>query len=42
LRATGEIRIEDCDNVKTSFPEFVELARAAGLRIDIDGDGDGE
>ncbi|MCP4471244.1 MAG: 3-phosphoshikimate 1-carboxyvinyltransferase [Gammaproteobacteria bacterium] len=36
LRAAGDIRIEDCDNVKTSFPEFVELARAAGLRIDID------
>lgn len=35
LRAVGEIHIEDCDNVKTSFPEFVELARTAGLRIDI-------
>ena len=42
LRATQEICIEDCDNVKTSFPEFVELARVAGLRITIDGDGDGE
>jgi 3-phosphoshikimate 1-carboxyvinyltransferase len=36
LRASGSIHIEDCDNVKTSFPEFVELAREAGLRIDID------
>lgn len=35
LRAVGEIHIEDCDNVKTSFPEFVELARTAGLRINI-------
>lgn len=33
LRATGEIRIEDCDNVNTSFPGFVELARGAGLGI---------
>jgi 3-phosphoshikimate 1-carboxyvinyltransferase len=36
LCATGEIRIRDCDNVKTSFPEFVELARTAGLRIEVD------
>jgi len=36
LRAAGDIHIEDCDNVKTSFPEFVELARAVGMRIDID------
>jgi len=33
LRATGEIRIEDCENVNTSFPGFVELAQRAGLRI---------
>jgi 3-phosphoshikimate 1-carboxyvinyltransferase len=38
LRAQREIRIEDCQNVKTSFPEFVELARDAGLRIAIDGE----
>jgi 3-phosphoshikimate 1-carboxyvinyltransferase len=42
LRAAGEIHIEDCDTVKTSFPEFVELAQTAGLRITIDGDGDVE
>ncbi|HHJ14892.1 MAG TPA: 3-phosphoshikimate 1-carboxyvinyltransferase [Gammaproteobacteria bacterium] len=33
LRAGGEIRIEDCDNVNTSFPGFVELAARAGLDI---------
>ncbi|MEF3193669.1 MAG: 3-phosphoshikimate 1-carboxyvinyltransferase [Halothiobacillaceae bacterium] len=33
LRATGEIRIEGCDNVNTSFPGFVELAQGAGLGI---------
>jgi 3-phosphoshikimate 1-carboxyvinyltransferase len=27
LRATGEIRIDDCANVNTSFPGFVNLAR---------------
>ena len=36
LRAADEIRIDDCDNVKTSFPEFVELATNAGIRIRID------
>jgi 3-phosphoshikimate 1-carboxyvinyltransferase len=33
LRATGPIEIEDCANVNTSFPGFVELARQAGLSI---------
>jgi len=36
LRASRDIRIKDSDNVKTSFPEFTELAREAGMRIDID------
>ena len=36
LKAKGEIRISDCDNVDTSFPGFVDLARAAGLRIDAE------
>jgi len=36
LRAARDIRIKDSDNVKTSFPEFVELAREAGIRVDID------
>ncbi len=34
LRADGEIRIDDCDNVDTSFPGFVGLAAGAGLAID--------
>jgi len=33
LRASGPIRIEDCANVNTSFPGFVELAANAGLRM---------
>jgi 3-phosphoshikimate 1-carboxyvinyltransferase len=33
LRALGDVRINDSDNVKTSFPGFVELASTAGLRI---------
>lgn len=33
LRASAPITIADCDYVDTSFPGFVELARAAGLDI---------
>jgi 3-phosphoshikimate 1-carboxyvinyltransferase len=33
LRADGEIIIDDCANVRTSFPNFLDLARGAGLRI---------
>ncbi len=33
LRATGDLDIRDCDNVATSFPDFVALAAAAGLGI---------
>lgn len=33
LRASGEILIDDCANVATSFPGFVALARSAGLAI---------
>ena len=33
LCASGRIEIEECDNVNTSFPGFVELAAAAGLAI---------
>ena len=36
LRAGDEIRIDDCANVNTSFPGFVDLAREAGIRISID------
>lgn len=33
LRSDGEITIEDCANVNTSFPGFVELASSAGLTV---------
>ena len=33
LRADGDIRIDDCANVNTSFPRFVELAAAVGCRV---------
>jgi 3-phosphoshikimate 1-carboxyvinyltransferase len=38
LRAGGEIEIEDCDNVNTSFPGFVDLASKAGLNIQLHND----
>lgn len=34
LRAKGEIIIDDCQNVATSFPNFLALAANAGLKID--------
>ena len=37
LCATGKIEIEDCDNVNTSFPSFVDLASNAGLDIKLKG-----
>ncbi|MDH5518092.1 MAG: 3-phosphoshikimate 1-carboxyvinyltransferase [Gammaproteobacteria bacterium] len=33
LAAQGEIVIDDCDNVNTSFPTFVELANQVGLHL---------
>ena len=33
LRAQQPITVLDCDNVATSFPNFVELSAGAGLRI---------
>lgn len=33
LRATGTVEIDDCRNVDTSFPGFVDLAGGVGLRI---------
>ncbi|MCK5876539.1 MAG: 3-phosphoshikimate 1-carboxyvinyltransferase [Candidatus Marithrix sp.] len=33
LRATGNITIEDCANVATSFPNFVDLAKYVGIDI---------
>jgi 3-phosphoshikimate 1-carboxyvinyltransferase len=35
LRASGDIHIEDCDNVNTSFPGFAELAASCGLSIQV-------
>jgi 3-phosphoshikimate 1-carboxyvinyltransferase len=37
LVASGPITVRDCKNVATSFPGFVELARAAGLGIAVTG-----
>ncbi|GGX90241.1 3-phosphoshikimate 1-carboxyvinyltransferase [Litchfieldella qijiaojingensis] len=36
LRARDEIVIDDCANVATSFPGFIELARSVGLGVDED------
>ncbi len=33
LRASGVIKIMDCANVTTSFPDYVNLASTAGIRI---------
>lgn len=38
LRAREPIVIDDCANVNTSFPGFVELARACGMSIDVERD----
>jgi 3-phosphoshikimate 1-carboxyvinyltransferase len=36
LRAAGDIIIEDCNNVATSFPTFVDLAHSVGLQVNIE------
>ena len=35
LRASAPITIHHCANVATSFPGFAELARAAGLALEV-------
>lgn len=35
LRAKGEIHIEGCDSVATSFPNFVELTSSMGMNIEV-------
>ena len=35
LRASGSIVIEECDNVATSFPNFIELASDVGMRVEV-------
>jgi len=37
LRATAPIRIHDCANVATSFPNFLTLAERAGMRVGVEG-----
>ncbi|MCD1587267.1 bifunctional prephenate dehydrogenase/3-phosphoshikimate 1-carboxyvinyltransferase [Vreelandella titanicae] len=37
LRASAEIVIEDCANVATSFPDFVELATRIGMGVSVEG-----
>jgi 3-phosphoshikimate 1-carboxyvinyltransferase len=36
LRAQDIIQIDDCANVATSFPGFVDMARAVGLNIHVE------
>ncbi|MGI9305760.1 MAG: 3-phosphoshikimate 1-carboxyvinyltransferase [Gammaproteobacteria bacterium] len=38
LRAKSAITVRNCDNVATSFPDFVRQATAAGLRIAAEND----
>ncbi|MDR5898444.1 bifunctional prephenate dehydrogenase/3-phosphoshikimate 1-carboxyvinyltransferase [Halomonas vilamensis] len=38
LRASDEIVIEDCANVGTSFPNFVELATRIGMDVKVEGE----
>ena len=33
VRAKDEIIIDDCDNVRTSFPNFVKMANTTGVRV---------
>lgn len=37
LRASAPIRIHDCANVATSFPNFIALAKHVGIRVDEEG-----
>jgi 3-phosphoshikimate 1-carboxyvinyltransferase len=36
LRAADDIMVEDCANVATSFPGFIELANDCGLRVVVE------
>jgi 3-phosphoshikimate 1-carboxyvinyltransferase len=40
LRAQGDIIVEDCGNVATSFPSFVDIASSVGLNINIEASND--
>ncbi|SDH07946.1 3-phosphoshikimate 1-carboxyvinyltransferase [Pseudomonas flavescens] len=37
LRASAPIRIHDCANVATSFPNFLALAEQVGIRVAVEG-----
>ena len=37
LRADGVIRIHDCANVATSFPNFLALCQQVGMRVAQEG-----
>ena len=39
IKAKGPILIEDCENVATSFPGFVDLANSVGMDIKEISDG---
>ena len=36
LRSEGEITINDCANVATSFPNFVQLADSVGMKLNVE------
>ncbi len=38
LCASGEVTIQDCKNVATSFPDFLHTARSAGLKVEASND----
>ncbi|CAD5109703.1 bifunctional prephenate dehydrogenase/3-phosphoshikimate 1-carboxyvinyltransferase [Zestomonas carbonaria] len=38
LRAGAPIRIHDCANVATSFPNFIGLANQVGIRVSVEGE----
>ena len=35
LRASGEIAIDDCANVNTSFPGFTDLVNSIGMKVSL-------
>lgn len=40
LRAKGEITVQGCNNVATSFPNFITSAAAIGLNVQVETDHD--
>ena len=33
IRSNSEIMVEDCENILTSFPNFVETMNSLGMKI---------